>query len=105
MAKAVALCITDLDVGGAEQCLVKLALRVDPARYSPPVYNTKCQKIFRGRRLDAANVFDHHFLSGLQCVSFHSPAAGANYHVLYSRDRYAHLWNRNASQGAVQLVA
>lgn len=39
MAKlAVALCITDLDVGGAERCLVDLALRLDRSRFDPVVY-------------------------------------------------------------------
>jgi starch synthase (maltosyl-transferring) len=38
MAQALALCITDLDVGGAERCLVELATRVDRTRYSPTVY-------------------------------------------------------------------
>lgn len=34
----VALCITDLDVGGAELALVELATRLDRARFSPIVY-------------------------------------------------------------------
>lgn len=34
----VALAITDLDVGGAERCLVDLATRLDPARFEPVVY-------------------------------------------------------------------
>lgn len=34
----VALCITDLDVGGAEVALVKLATRLDRERFSPVVY-------------------------------------------------------------------
>lgn len=34
----IALCITDLDMGGAEQCLVELATRLDPARLEPVVY-------------------------------------------------------------------
>lgn len=33
-----ALCITDLDVGGAELALVELATRLDRARFSPVVY-------------------------------------------------------------------
>ena len=34
----VALCITDLDVGGAERCLQHLALGLDRARFDPAVY-------------------------------------------------------------------
>lgn len=34
-----ALVITELDPGGAERCLVKLATRLDPARFSPVVYS------------------------------------------------------------------
>ena len=40
MAKTrVALCITDLEVGGAERCLVELATRLDPDRVEPAVYS------------------------------------------------------------------
>lgn len=34
----VALCITELEVGGAERALVELATRLDPARVEPAVY-------------------------------------------------------------------
>lgn len=34
----IALCITELDVGGAERCLVELATRVDRRRFEPIVY-------------------------------------------------------------------
>ncbi len=34
----VALCITDLNPGGAERCLVELAVRLDPAHFTPEVY-------------------------------------------------------------------
>lgn len=34
----VALCITELDLGGAERCLTELALRVDRERFEPVVY-------------------------------------------------------------------
>ena len=34
----VALCITDLEVGGAERCLTELAIRLDRNRFSPVVY-------------------------------------------------------------------
>lgn len=36
--RRIALCITDLDVGGAEQCLVALATRLDRERFEPVVY-------------------------------------------------------------------
>jgi len=35
----IALCITDLDVGGAEQALVALATRLDRTRFRPTVYS------------------------------------------------------------------
>lgn len=35
---SVALCITDLNVGGAERCLVELATRLDRKRFTPVVY-------------------------------------------------------------------
>lgn len=34
----IALCITELDLGGAERCLTELALRVDRERFEPVVY-------------------------------------------------------------------
>lgn len=34
----IALCITDLEVGGAERCLAELAARLDRQRFSPVVY-------------------------------------------------------------------
>ncbi len=34
----IALCITDLDVGGAEQAMVALATRLDRSRFTPAVY-------------------------------------------------------------------
>ena len=34
----VALCITDLDIGGAERCLTEIAVRVDRSRFEPVVY-------------------------------------------------------------------
>ncbi|NLE37550.1 MAG: glycosyltransferase [Pirellulaceae bacterium] len=36
--RSVALCITELDVGGAERCLVELATRLDRRRFEPVVY-------------------------------------------------------------------
>lgn len=38
MVKKVALCITDLDIGGAERCLTELATRLDRRRFEPVVY-------------------------------------------------------------------
>jgi glycosyltransferase involved in cell wall biosynthesis len=34
----VALCITDLDIGGAERCLTEIAVRTDRSRFEPVVY-------------------------------------------------------------------
>jgi len=36
--RKIALCITDLDIGGAEQSLVALATRLDRSRFAPVVY-------------------------------------------------------------------
>jgi glycosyltransferase involved in cell wall biosynthesis len=39
MAKiGIALCITDLDIGGAERCLTEIAVRMDRSRFAPVVY-------------------------------------------------------------------
>ena len=35
----VALCITELELGGAERCLAELAMRLDRSRFSPVVYS------------------------------------------------------------------
>jgi glycosyltransferase involved in cell wall biosynthesis len=35
----IALCITDLEVGGAERCLAELAARLDQSRFEPVVYS------------------------------------------------------------------
>jgi len=35
----IALCITDLEVGGAERCLAELAARLDQTRFAPVVYS------------------------------------------------------------------
>ncbi len=35
---SIALCITDLNVGGAERCLVELSTRLDRTRFTPVVY-------------------------------------------------------------------
>ena len=34
----IALCITELDIGGAERCLAELAVRLDRERFAPVVY-------------------------------------------------------------------
>ncbi len=34
----IGLCITELDAGGAERCLVELATRLDRQRFQPVVY-------------------------------------------------------------------
>ncbi len=34
----IALCITELDLGGAERCLTEIATRLDRDRFSPVVY-------------------------------------------------------------------
>ncbi len=38
MPRRIAFCITDLDVGGAEQCLVSIVCGLDRSVWSPHVY-------------------------------------------------------------------
>ena len=46
----IALCITELDAGGAERCLTELAVRIDRSRFAPVVYCLAAQP----RREDAS---------------------------------------------------
>lgn len=63
---SVALCITELDVGGAEQALVELATRLDRGRFAPVVYALSAPPSDRpslAPRLRDAGV-ETHFLGG-----------------------------------------
>ncbi len=53
-----AFCITDLEVGGAERCLVELATRIDRGRFDPVVYSIAPRPIGPGRDLLAARLDD-----------------------------------------------
>jgi len=63
----VALCITELDLGGAERCLTELALRVDRQKFRPVVYclgpRPKKREASCLQRLEAAGV-EVHVLGG-----------------------------------------
>ena len=68
MAKSnIALIITDLDVGGAERCLVELATRLDRAQFRPVVYSLAPAPPAGGdslvKSLETAGI-DLHFLDG-----------------------------------------
>lgn len=56
----VALCITELEIGGAENNLVELALRLDRARFAPIVYSLKSRPADDGKscvpRLERAGI-------------------------------------------------
>ena len=71
--RPLALCITELEVGGAEKCLVELAIRLDRARFSPTVYCLAAEptpeRSQLAERLRQAGV-DTHFLGGRSVVSF-----------------------------------
>ncbi|HET6884334.1 MAG TPA: glycosyltransferase [Pirellulales bacterium] len=60
-----ALCITELEVGGAERCLVELATRIDRTRFAPVVYALSPRPGAGERtllaQLDAAGI-ETHFL-------------------------------------------
>jgi glycosyltransferase involved in cell wall biosynthesis len=69
----IALCITELDIGGAERCLTELAARIDRRRFEPVVYSlspkpnrteASCLPI-----LEAAGV-ETHFLGGRGVLHF-----------------------------------
>jgi glycosyltransferase involved in cell wall biosynthesis len=68
-----ALCITELELGGAERCLTELAIRVDPQRFSPVVYclagRPKCEEASCVPALKAAGV-EVHFLGGRHIWQF-----------------------------------
>ena len=63
---SVALCITELDVGGAEQALVELATRLDRRRFEPVVYALSAplqdRPSLAGRLAEAG--IETHFLGG-----------------------------------------
>jgi len=65
-AREIALVITDLNVGGAERCLVEVATRLDRGRFRPAVYCLDTRpptgRDALVRRLDAADV-ETHFLA------------------------------------------
>jgi glycosyltransferase involved in cell wall biosynthesis len=100
----IGLCITELEPGGAERCLVELAGRLDRARFQPVVYclapRPSGNADLLARRLEESGTSVHYFgargLSGLpwiarrltrqiardaplvlQCMLFHANALGA----------------------------
>ncbi len=72
--RSVALCITDLDIGGAEQALTELAVRLDRSRFLPVVYclsaRPESEEASCVARLEQAGV-EVHFLGGRG--KFHLP--------------------------------
>ncbi len=63
----IALCITELDVGGAERCLTELVVRIDRRRFDPVIYCLSARPLREEAsvlpRLSAGNV-EVHFLGG-----------------------------------------
>jgi glycosyltransferase involved in cell wall biosynthesis len=83
-----ALCITELDIGGAERCLVELATRIDRQQFSPVVYAlspppTPDQRSFLPQ-LQAADI-ETHFLGAK--TARHLPAAVHSLTTLLKRQR------------------
>ncbi len=70
------MCITELDIGGAERCLTELASRLDRRRFSPVVYALSQAPAPGGRsfwpQLEAAGI-ETHFLGATG--AWHLPAA------------------------------
>lgn len=68
-----ALCITELDIGGAERCLTELAVRLDRRRFEPVVYSLgpepKDENASCAPRLKAADV-ETHFLNARSVWQF-----------------------------------
>jgi glycosyltransferase involved in cell wall biosynthesis len=85
---SVALCITELELGGAERCLTELALRIDRERFAPVVYclgprptrdDASCVPA-----LEAGSV-EVHFLDGRHLWQF--PIVARRLRQLLSRQR------------------
>lgn len=68
-----ALCITELDIGGAERCLVELATRLDRRRFTPVVYALSAEPAPATPslvpRLREAGI-ETHFLGGRRASQF-----------------------------------
>lgn len=81
----VALCITDLDVGGAERALVELAMRVDRSRFTPTVFSLAprppASAYSLARTLEEAGI-DPHFLGARSVWQFPSAVRGLTRHLL-----------------------
>ena len=84
----IALCITELDIGGAERCLVELATRIDRRRFEPVVYALSPSPAPDQRslvpRLETAGV-ETHFLGATGAR--HLPAAVGRLTGLLKRQR------------------
>ena len=70
----VALCVTDLQLGGAERCLIELATRLDRRRFRPVVYALKpCPELEEASCLPALKAAD---------VEVHCLGARRNWQIL-----------------------
>jgi glycosyltransferase involved in cell wall biosynthesis len=83
-----ALCITELDIGGAERCLVELATRLDRRRFAPVVYAlSPCPRLDQRSlwpQLQAAGV-ETHFLGAER--AHHLPLAVRRLTTLLKQQR------------------
>ena len=83
-----ALCITELEVGGAERCLAELALRLDPDRFAVIVYSLAARPANEERslvpKLEAAGI-EVHCLGGRG--TFDAPAVAWTLARLLKRQR------------------
>jgi glycosyltransferase involved in cell wall biosynthesis len=111
------LCITELEVGGAERCLAELALRLDPARFAVAVYSLAPRPANDERslvpKLEAAGI-EVHCLNGRGALD--APAVAWKLARLLKRQRaeivqtfliHANLIGRIAARwaGAPHVVA
>lgn len=106
----IALCITDLDIGGAERCLTEIAVRMDRSRFEPVVYCLAPQPLREEAScvpaLEAANI-EVHCLDARGIWQFPIVAhrlkrllAAQNPHVLQAFMFHANLLGRVAARRA-----
>lgn len=83
-----ALCITELDIGGAERCLVELATRIDRQQFAPVVYALSPPPAADQRsllpHLQAASI-ETHFLGAT--AARHLPSAVSGFTKLLKQQR------------------
>jgi starch synthase (maltosyl-transferring) len=89
----IALCITELNIGGAEKCLTEIARRVDRQRFTPVVYCLGPKPAHPETSylpaLEESNV-EVHFLGGEKIWQFPIIASRLKRHLLTQKPHIAH---------------